>query len=40
MLNGIREIAANGDDWHWARIIDAVHKLEKDSEEALRIAGR
>ena len=40
LLNDIREIAANGDDWHWARIIDAVHKLEKDSEEALRIAGR
>jgi len=40
ILNGIREIAADGNDVYWARIIDAVHKLEKDSEEALSIAGR
>jgi len=40
LLNGIREIAADGNDVYWARIIDAVHKLEKDSEEALSVAGR
>ena len=29
MLNTIREIAANGDDVQWARIVDEVHSLEK-----------
>lgn len=36
----IRDVAASGDDVFWAKLIDVVHKLEKDSEEALSIAGR
>jgi hypothetical protein len=35
VLASIREIAANGDDVDWARLIDAVHKFEKDTEAAL-----
>jgi hypothetical protein len=34
-LNSIRVIAAEGDDVDWARLINIVHKVEKDHEEAL-----
>lgn len=37
-LTIIRQIAASGDDVLWARIVDAVHKLEADTEAPLNRA--
>ena len=39
-LQTIRQIAASGDDVLWAKVIDVVHKLEKDTEAPLNIAER
>ena len=39
-LKDIREIAASGDDVLWAKVIDVVHKLERDTEAPLNVAER
>jgi hypothetical protein len=40
MLESVRELAANGDDVDWAKMIDIVHEFEKSNEATMNTVGR